>query len=106
MGLTSHKEKEKVQVQEKVKEKEEGDARGRFSKPTIEDIRMQCIKIGLPESEADAFFHYYESNGWVIGRARTPMKKWTSALQTWKRNREERRFGQLPPSQQPLDYAP
>lgn len=61
--------------------KEPSDA---FAKPTIEQLKLQCAKIGLPESESDRFLNYYESNGWRVGRA--PMKSWIHALNTWKAN--------------------
>jgi hypothetical protein len=58
--------------------------RAKFEKPTAEAVRLQCAKIGLPESEAEKFWNYHESKGWVVGRA--PMKNWHAALQTWKSN--------------------
>ena len=85
MGCLSHKDKDKEKEKEKEKEKDpEGDARGRFQKPTIEAVKLQCAKIGLPETEAGKFISYHESKGWVVGRA--PMKSWAAALQTWKSN--------------------
>jgi hypothetical protein len=54
----------------------------RFQKPCLEAVRLQAVKIGLPESEAVKFFNYYESNGWRVGR--NPMKSWHHAIQNWK----------------------
>ena len=34
--------------------------------------------------DAEAFWNYYESKGWIVGR--TPMKKWRSACVTWQRH--------------------
>lgn len=59
----------------------------RFKKPNIEEIKLQCAKIGLPETEAEGFFFNHESKGWKIGNA--PMVSWPAALQTWKRNYEK-----------------
>ena len=46
------------------------------------EVRLQAAKIGLPDTEAEAFFYYYQSNGWKVGK--TPMKCWLSALSGWK----------------------
>lgn len=56
--------------------------------PTLEQVKLQCAKIGLPESEGEAFFNYYESNGWKVGK--NPMKKWSGALANWNKNFRER----------------
>lgn len=62
----------------------EGSPEGRFIKPTLAVVKLQGIKIGLPEIECEKFYDYYESKGWVVGRSR--MKLWTAALANWKRN--------------------
>jgi hypothetical protein len=54
----------------------------RFQKPGIEEVKLQCAKVGLPESEAEKFVAYYESNGWRVGR--NPMRSWSHALVNWK----------------------
>jgi hypothetical protein len=61
----------------------------KFEKPTIEAVKLQLAKVGLPESESEGFMAYYESNGWKVGR--NPMKSWVGAVTTWKRNYEQRR---------------
>ena len=69
------------------KQKEE---RVGFSKPGIEEVKLLFSKSGLPMSEAEKFFNYYESNGWRVGK--NPMRSWTSAAANWKRNFEERKY--------------
>jgi hypothetical protein len=54
----------------------------RFKKPSVEELKLHCAKIGLPESEADKFFNFYESKGWKVGKA--PMSSWPSAMANWK----------------------
>jgi hypothetical protein len=56
--------------------------RTRFSKPTLEQVKLESAKIGLHEIEAEKFFHYYEANGWRTGK--NPMRSWTHALSGWK----------------------
>lgn len=68
----------------------ERDAKPGFKKPTPEEIKLHFSKSGLPMSEAEKFFDYYESNGWRVGK--NPMKSWTSAASNWKKNYEQRRF--------------
>jgi hypothetical protein len=65
--------------------------RSRFEKPSLEAMKMQGAKIGLPESEAEACFNHYESNGWLVGR--NPMRSWPAAMQNWKKTFEEKRYG-------------
>jgi hypothetical protein len=38
----------------------------------------------MPAQEGDGFFDYYESKGWLVGKS--PMKNWTAAMSTWRRN--------------------
>ena len=54
--------------------------RGRFTPPTITEIRAFIVEKQL-SCEADGFFNYYESNGWMVGRNK--MKSWTHALHGW-----------------------
>jgi len=58
-----------------------------FSKPTLEAVTAFFAEKGY-ESEAEKFYDYYESVGWVVGKARTPMKNWKAAVRNWLRNRE------------------
>ena len=56
----------------------------RFVKPTIEEIQVYIQEKGYT-FDAEAFFAYYESNGWKVGR--NPMKNWKMACTTWSKNR-------------------
>ncbi len=58
------------------------DARARFFSPSLEAVKLQAAKIGLPDSRAEVFFNFYESNGWKVGR--NPMRNWKAALSNWK----------------------
>lgn len=61
--------------------------------PTLEEVKLQAAKTGLPEREAQKFFNYYESIGWRVGRAGHRMVSFTNALAGWKLNWEERNRG-------------
>lgn len=64
----------------------EGKAIKKFVKPTIPEIRAYCLQNNI-RVDAERFFNYYESKGWVVGKA--PMKNWHCALANWaKENRD------------------
>ncbi len=52
----------------------------RFQKPSTTEL----VSEGLSISEAEKFWHYYESKGWKVGK--TPMKSWKSAVANWKKS--------------------
>ena len=56
------------------------DTRQKFVKPSIEEIRQYCQEKGV-NVDAEQFFNFYESKGWVIGKS--PMKNWRAAVATW-----------------------
>jgi hypothetical protein len=51
-------------------------------KPTIDDVRVFCAEIGLPESDGDYMFHHWESNGWT--KSGKPIKSWQAMIRSWK----------------------
>lgn len=55
-----------------------------FRPPTLEAVKLQAAKAGLPETEAVRFHAYYESNGWRVGK--NPMRSWVAAMTNWKLN--------------------
>ena len=58
----------------------------RFQKPTIEEIRQYCQEKGY-NVDAEQFFNFYESKGWVVGKS--PMKNWRAAVSTWNKREKE-----------------
>ena len=54
--------------------------KNRFIKPTIQEIEDRCNEMGY-SIDAESFFNYYESKGWVVGKS--PMKNWQAALAGW-----------------------
>jgi hypothetical protein len=55
---------------------------------SLEAIKLYAMSIGLPESEAERAYDYWESQGWRVGR--NPMRSWEAALRNWFRNYRER----------------
>ena len=56
----------------------------KFIKPTIEEIKSYC-KERKNNVDAETFFDFYESKGWVVGKS--SMKDWKAAVRTWERSR-------------------
>lgn len=76
---TQYKEKEKEETNNKT------NSSRRFVKPTIEQIADYSKEKGY-DVEAERFFNYYESKGWVVGKS--PMKDWKAAVRTWASNQK------------------
>ena len=55
------------------------------SKPTLEETQIYFLEKKFPEIEAQRFFNYFESNGWLVG-GRTKMKDWKAAARNWMLN--------------------
>ena len=56
--------------------------KSKFKKPTIPQIHAYIIQNNL-NVDAERFYYYYESNGWVVGK--TKMVNWKACLHTWNR---------------------
>ncbi len=51
-------------------------------KPTIEIVKTYFQQNNFPELEAQKFFNYFSSVGWLVG-GKTPMINWQAAAQNW-----------------------
>jgi hypothetical protein len=63
-----------------------------FIKPTVEEIKSYCDERNN-NIDPNEFFDHYESNGWVIGKNKTPMKNWQASVRTWESNRKKQYQG-------------
>jgi hypothetical protein len=52
------------------------------SQPTIEEIKTYFLENNFPEQEAQKFYNYFSSVGWLVG-GKTPMINWQAAAQNW-----------------------
>ena len=59
----------------------------RFKKPKILDIENYCLER-KNKINAERFFNYYESKGWMIGKNK--MKNWKAAVRNWENMRKEK----------------
>jgi len=53
----------------------------KFIKPTIDELRIFCKEIGHMESDGDAMFYMWESNGWKNGKA--DCRDWKSGVRRY-----------------------
>ncbi len=56
-----------------------------FQIPSLEHIQINFVQKGHPKTEAERFFNYYESNGWLVG-GKSKMKDWKAAARNWMLN--------------------
>lgn len=50
--------------------------------PTLEYVKIYFDEKGISVLEAEKFFNYFESNGWLVG-GRAKMKDWKAAARNW-----------------------
>lgn len=79
-----------INIEENIQEEEKrltvvNQKKNRFIKPTIEQIQAYIDEKKL-HFEAERFFDYYESKGWMIGK--NHMKDWKAACRTWESMRK------------------
>ena len=78
----SHSHSTQSQSQSQSQSQKEYIAQSRFTPPSIEETKLAAAKCGLPDIEAEKFFNFYESKGWMVGKNK--MKAWAMALAGWK----------------------
>lgn len=54
--------------------------RGTFVPPSLEEVK-EYIQLGGVNVNAEQWFNFYESKGWMVGKNK--MKNWKSAVKTW-----------------------
>ncbi|WP_245574961.1 transcriptional regulator [Flavobacterium tegetincola] len=54
-------------------------------KPTIDEVKSYFVQEKFPDLEAQKFYNYFASIGWLVG-GRTPMQNWQAAAQNWMLN--------------------
>ena len=57
-------------------------------RPTVDQVREYC-ESRCNGIDAEYFVAFYDTNGWVQGKAQKPVKDWKSCIITWeKRDRK------------------
>ncbi|MEI7509736.1 MAG: transcriptional regulator [Flavobacterium sp.] len=76
--------KEKLHKKKKVENNGFGFSSA-VEKPTIEDVKTYFQQNNYPELEAQKFFNYFSSVGWLVG-GKAVMVNWKAAAQNWMLN--------------------
>ena len=63
-------------------------AKRRFAKPTVEEVAAYAAEKGYRGFDAERFWNFYESKGWMVGKNK--MTNWKSAVSNWA-GRDERK---------------
>lgn len=53
-----------------------------FVEPNLNEIKIYFQENNFPEQEAQKFYNYFSSVGWLVG-GKTPMINWQAAAQNW-----------------------
>lgn len=56
-----------------------------FVRPSPEEVKIYLVGRGSAV-DPEAFFSFYESNGWKVGK--NPMRSWKAAVVTWEKRRQ------------------
>ena len=64
--------------------------------PKVEEVKSYFLKQNLPELEANKFFNYFSSVGWLVG-GKIPMVDWQAAAQNWMLNAIKFKSYEKPP---------
>lgn len=68
------------------KEKIRKDKIGRFTPPTLEEVKSYCLERNNGV-DYDKWFNFYSAKGWLIGKNK--MKDWKAAVRTWEIKKEK-----------------
>lgn len=80
--LNSIKQKKQTKTSVKKQSNASKEKRARFSPPPFKEIEDYFLSQSSTSSEAQKFFNYFESNGWLVG-GKTKMKNWKAAARNW-----------------------
>jgi len=92
------KENDKGGIKEKFKDNNtsininltDSNNKGRFKKPTVNEIADYCIERNN-NIDAETFYDFYESKDWKIGKNK--MKAWKACVRTWEKRQTKNNNG-------------
>ena len=76
------KEKSSVKKEKKVIASPSPVGEGWGEAPTLQQVQEYFASQKFPAIEAEKFYNYFQSNGWLVG-GRTKMKDWKAAARNW-----------------------
>jgi hypothetical protein len=71
--------------EKKEEEKKLDEKKKPISTPSQEEVQSFFLDQSFAELEAQKFFNYFSSIGWLVG-GKTPMKNWRAAAENWMLN--------------------
>ena len=93
-------------LKNEIKEKEKSSAKKeKVKSPTLESVKEYFKFQNFTEFEAERFFNYYSSIGWLIG-GKTKMKDWQAAARNWMLNTPKFKINLPNPSIQKANPQP
>lgn len=75
--IQSERSGEDNSMQKKAREKNKT-----FTEPELSEVQTFFQEQGYPGIEAEKFYNYFSSNGWLVG-GKTKMKNWHAAARNW-----------------------
>lgn len=95
LGEQAQKENQKLKnVGEEKERKSSAKKKEKNEAPKIQEVEIYFQEQNYPELEAQKFFNYFSSNGWLVG-GKTEMKDWQAAARNWMLNTQKfNRYGE------------
>lgn len=85
-NLDTHSNNSGMKKKEKLREKKKiTSGYGPDVPPLEEHVNIYFNEKGYPPVEAEKFYNYFQSNGWLVG-GRSKMKDWKAAARNWMLN--------------------
>lgn len=86
------------------KEGKEGKGMARFTPPTQQEVYQYMRERGLDSNqEAEKFFDYYSSKGWLVGKSK--MKDWKASVRNWTKNNFSNNVNNSPSTKAPKAFS-
>ncbi len=82
IDFEKNEQEEKTQNPKEIEVIRRTDGFGPGVPPTEEHVRIYFDEKGFPPVEAEKFYNYFQSNGWLVG-GRSKMKDWKAATRNW-----------------------
>lgn len=95
LNLGKQAQEKDVQKVNPLRKKEKSSAkkeRNVFVAPQPSLVHEYFVSQKYPPEEAEKFYNYFQSNGWLVG-GRTKMKDWKAAARNWMLNAKKFAFG-------------
>jgi len=86
--MRTHSESNAIKGKER---KEKESKRNIFKAPSVAEIQDYFLERNIPNhnKEAEKFYDFYESKGWMVGKNK--MKDWKAAVRNWSKNLQDKK---------------